>query len=192
MGWMIICAAFAVLWIIVGLVRAGKTVLARRKQFERWDVGTISIWLEALSRARTGAWIVFDDRSTNQFVQFRKSSEDRPGAIELVFPRVEWTAPYYWEVEKRAASRGIPVSRIALRSPIAPDEDIHAEFADMSDAAEFTNEVFAEIFNTPNPELHITAEGIDPITPECVEHMKRTHTNRFPISALARTDIQKD
>ena len=64
-----------------------------------------------LRRGYEGAFVIFTDRETDRFVQIRKYIR-APGCfgLEMHFPRVKWSEPYYANAQRTMTQMGLQFS----------------------------------------------------------------------------------
>jgi len=108
--------------------------------------------------------MILSDTDRSRFVQFRKCI--RGGGIsglEIIFPRMAWSEPYYAVVHRVLTELGVPTLRVPLREDGAPVEYLRADFGEnVLQGAAFVHHTFREVFRSTEEMLHFESDGISP------------------------------
>jgi hypothetical protein len=165
-AWVVALGILAILIFLAVRTAYRQTQMAvdERKRLKAFDAESFAYWLQILLlRGYDGGWICFTDQTTEHFVQFSKGVDtDGALSVDFVFPRVDWSNPYYEIVWQSLVAHEVPYERVALREPDGPDEYITAKFNDADKAATLAHALFKDVFRVQAPLIDVTGEGISP------------------------------
>ncbi len=159
--WWCIGLAGIGLSLAVGFLWTGHRGAARR-------LFAVGPWIENLYR--NGSHLDFMVINTSlfrrRFLQIRKYVDEGGSGLQLAFPRVRWSRPYWEQVRAFCVRKGVAYL-IEREDPSVPIDFLYVDFgSDWASAATFLTELVGELFSVRENDLVWCNSRLGPPAPE--------------------------